>query len=239
MAANPFANASQAAINEIENLALSALPTVAVAILALVAAIVGFWFAAKLFGFNIGLSETAKQRIRTKVAKRNAAFPFAFSKRSAKVAAEGGPWRKPNSFEEQYSSEFDNYDFDSLDQSNMFFSNVVSPDLNFSMELDDALRAHLGIPDRALSQDEIFQGLKGIFMKQAAPVYDAWDRTFSHIGNIKGLLDSNLDIETKSYLFMHASRVAALKLKAMAENEKEWAKQYGDGMAPTQSTFVA
>ncbi|MBE7566420.1 hypothetical protein [Acidithiobacillus sp. HP-11] len=66
---NPFASATAFLQNEFDNLAQSALPVIAVAIFALVAAIVGFWFLARLFGFDVGLSETAKQRIRDK-AKR-------------------------------------------------------------------------------------------------------------------------------------------------------------------------
>lgn len=234
MATNPFANASQAAINEIENLALSALPTVAVAILALVAAIVGFWFVAKLFGFDIGLSETAKQRIRAKAAKRNAAFPFAFSKRSAKVAAEGGPWQKPNSFEQGYQ-----FDTSALEDSFNFFKNVVSPNPEFTDHLTKSIKYRLGITDRDLSYTELSRGLEAIIQENADAVYDAWDQNFSHIGSIRGLASSNLDVKTKSILMMHAARIARRRMQAMAENQKEWAAHYADGDEHTNFKFVA
>lgn len=68
------------------------------AVLFLVAAIVGIWYLFYLFGFKIGLSETAKQKIRDKAAKRKAAMPFAITRRSKSnpatndVAAEGCPF---------------------------------------------------------------------------------------------------------------------------------------------------
>lgn len=234
MPTNPFSNASNAAVNELEKLGAQALPYLAAAILLLVAAIVGFWFIAKLFGFDVGLSETAKQRIRAKAAKRNAAFPFAFSKRSAKVAAEGGPWEKPNSFENEYSDQILD-----VERAFIFFSFAVEPDHTTLTALRLHLDGRFGGDHSQVANDLFYKRVEILSQENAHVVSDAWDQTFSHLGSIRGLASSNLDVKTKSILMMHAARLAGRKLQAMEENQKEWAKQYGDGMAPTQTQFVA
>jgi len=70
----------------------SALPALAAAVLMLVAVVAGVWFILRLFGFRVGLSETAKQRIRSKAAARRAQFPFQITRANNKAAESGRKW---------------------------------------------------------------------------------------------------------------------------------------------------
>ncbi|MBU2751719.1 AbrB family transcriptional regulator [Acidithiobacillus thiooxidans] len=217
---NPFASATAFLQNEFDNLAQSALPVIAVAIFALVAAIVGFWFLARLFGFDVGLSETAKQRIRDKAKRRKSAFPVKFSRRSKdpKVAREGGPWSDPAD----------------ASQDNIYGANVEELDLVLSNlsgfkktgEAGTYFEADRGY--RVSSQRE----------RDYAAVESAYSLAFPD-KSLKGFFESNVSYSEKLKIAYHAARVSKMRLAALAENHKEWAIQYGDGMAPKQSRLVA
>ena len=96
---SPFANVGNAVVTKLAQVYGPDLKVLGAAILVLVGGIVGVWFLLRLFGGRIGLSETAKQRIRDKAAKRKAAFPFKFSYAGnagkAKAADASGPWTDP------------------------------------------------------------------------------------------------------------------------------------------------
>ncbi|MBE7567467.1 hypothetical protein [Acidithiobacillus sp. HP-11] len=57
--------------------------------------------------------------------------------------------------------------------------------------------------------------------------------------SLKGFFESNVSYSEKLKIAYHAARVSKMRLAALAENHKEWAIQYGDGMAPKQSRLVA
>lgn len=235
MATNIFASMNTAIINEIENLAGSALPLLASAILLLVIALVGFWFIARLFGFDFGLSETMKQRIRDKAAKRKAAFPFAVSKRSKKVAAEGGPWSKPNSWEESFA-----FDTEDLEKSTNFFQGFIDPTLDFKQKVELSIQKRYYPKQKTLTDAEKKAGFDRLVNERADAIYDAWDRHFSRYGSIRGLANAkNLGAETKAFLLYHAARLAKRRTDAINEELNDWAKSYGDGMAPHETSFVA
>lgn len=235
MPVNPFQLASNAVIDQIEKILSSALPVLATAVLLFVAAIVGFWFIARLFGFDVGLSETAKQRIRNKAAKRKAAFPLAFKKRTAKVAAEGGPWKKPDSWEESFA-----FDTEDLEKSTNFFQGFIDPTLDFKQKVELSIQKRYYPKQKTMTDAEKKAGFDMLIKERADAIYDAWDRHFSRYGSIRGLANAkNLDAKTKSYLLYHAARLAKRRVDAVNDELDEWAKSYGDGMASRQTSFVA
>lgn len=220
MAANPFAPALSALQSEITNVAEQALPVLAIAILALIAAIVGVWFIARLLGFNIGLSETAKQRIRDKGKRRKSAFPVKFSRRSKdpKVAREGGPWSDPADASQ-----------DKIYDANVEELGLVITNLSGFKKTGAAgtyFEADRGY--RVSSQRE----------RDYAAVEYAYSLAFPD-KSLKGFFESNVSYSEKLKIAYHAARVSKMRLAALSENHKEWAKQYGDGMAPKQTRLVA
>ncbi|WP_279116464.1 hypothetical protein [Acidithiobacillus thiooxidans] len=217
---NPFASATAFLQNEFDNLAQSALPVIAVAIFALVAAIVGFWFLARLFGFDVGLSETAKQRIRDKAKRRKSAFPVKFSRRSKdpKVAREGGPWSDPA------DASLDNIYGANVEELDLVLSNLSG--FKKTGEAGTYFEADRGY--RVSSQRE----------RDYAAVESAYSLAFPD-KSLKGFFESNVSYSEKLKIAYHAARVSKMRLAALAENHKEWAIQYGDGMAPKQSRLVA
>lgn len=217
---NPFASATAFLQNEFDNLVQSALPVIAVAIFALVAAIVGFWFLARLFGFDVGLSETAKQRIRDKAKRRKSAFPVKFSRRSKdpKVAREGGPWSDPADASQ------DNIYGANVEELDLVLSNLSG--LKKTGEAGTYFEADRGY--RVSSQRE----------RDYAAVESAYSLAFPD-KSLKGFFESNVSYSEKLKIAYHAARVSKMRLAALAENHKEWAIQYGDGMAPKQSRLVA
>ena len=238
MPVNLFAAVGTDAANALDNILQNALPVLLPAIMLLVVAITVVLLFLYLFGFKLGLGEKFKERLRRKKEARRGKFPLAIRRRATKETGRKvdakSPWSDPAAWVDTTANEL--FDTTAVDSDIAFFTDVNEMMANSSMHIFlDPDRGSF----RAAQISELAAIYKRKFKEHSDNVVSNWSMTFGHLGSLAGLADSNLDFETKRVLFMHAAKVTRMKMDALAENQSEWAKQYGDGMASRPVQFVA
>jgi len=216
---NPLSDVGTAVANKLAEFYGPDLEVLGIAILSLVAAIVGLWFLLRLFGVRVGLSETAKQRIRDRAAKRKAAFPLAFSyvaksgkAGKAKAADASGPWMDPaNSLFDQEEL----WERDAIHADYEFFANLDISRKTADVD-EDALERHMG------------------------NVIATWSVFFPNYRSLDGLgLARSVDDVTKIEIFRHASRLVMMRFQALESSREEWAKAYAGDYESRPMKFIA
>lgn len=234
MPANPL-NFGAIVVAPISNILSNALPVIAVAVFGLVVAVACVLLLFSIFGFRVGFSQHFKDKLRRKRGK----FPLAVRRRVTGIKADAkSPWTAPAAWADTNVDEL--FDATAADGDLAFFTNV-----NEMMRLSTLYILHgddkppLMGAERDAHIAEIAAIYKRRFKQHSDNVVANWSMTFSHLGSLAGLADSNLDFETKRVFFRHAAKLTRMKMDALAENRNEWAKQYGDGMASSDFEFVA
>ena len=224
-------------VNYFVNITASALPLLFDAIVGLLVAIAAVNFLFGLFGFKLGISEKFRENLRRKLKQNKKPFPFAIKARkrdTGKQADAKSPWTNPA-------------EWSATNQDMLFAVEQLDADLDYMdtvMQKMVSTSMHVSLTDEgpiinAQKVSELSARFKRDFDTHAKSISDYWSQSFSHLGSLDGLAASNLDFETKRVLFLHAARLSKMKQQALAENQAEWAKQYGDGMPSQPVRFVA
>ena len=214
-----FGAAAQTALG---NILQNALPVLLPAIMLLVIAITAVLLFLYLFGFKLGLSEKFKEKLRRKEEARRGKFPLAIRRRATKETGRKvdakSPWSDPADTMAQnlYAAEIEELD-SSID---MISAYKVVDDTGTSFVASRGFRA-------SGAQDQVYELVENTY-SMAFP-----DKS------LRGFFESNVSNAEKLKIAYHAARVTKMKLTALAENQAEWAKQYGDGMASSPVRFVA
>ena len=215
---NIFSGVATVFVNAFANFLSYALPLLAVAIFGLLVAIAAVNFLFGLFGFKLGVSEKFRENLRRKLNQSKKPFPFAIKARkrdTGKQADAKSPWTNPA-------------EWSATNQDMLFAVEQLDGDLDFFTNFE-------------LVGDEYQDSkLNNEFSERAKSVSDYWGQSFSHLGSLDGLSASrDVNQETKRVIYLHAARLSKMKQQALAENQIEWAKQYGDGMPSRPVQFVA
>ncbi|MBU2801256.1 hypothetical protein HFV02_03110 [Acidithiobacillus caldus] len=213
---SPFANVGNAVVSKLAQVYGPDLKVLGAAILVLVGGIVGVWFLLRLFGVRIGLSETAKQRIRDKAAKRKAAFPFKFSYAGnagkAKAADASGPWIDPA---KGVLTQGELWDREGIEADFEFFSSAGLSDMWFALAEGDS-------------------------NPRIQNVTANWSNFFSSYGSLEGLASAeNVDEHTKMFIYRHASRLIKMRMDALYADREDWAKAYAGDYESRPMKFSA
>ena len=226
---NIFSGVATVFVNAFANFLSYALPLLAVAIFGLLVAIAAVNFLFGLFGYKLGVSEKFRENLRRKLKQSKKPFPFAIKARkrdTGKQADAKSPWINPAEWSATNQDML--FAVEQLDGDLDFFDSM-SPDF----KLQDPLEFEYSDPD---DEDELTR----LFYHHAKSVSDYWRQSFSHLSNINNLANAtSVDDKTKRVIYMHAARLSKMKQQALAENQAEWARQYGDGMASHPVQFVA
>ena len=221
MPTNPF-NFGAAAQTALDNILQNALPVLLPAIMLLVIAITSVLLFLYLFGFRLGLGEKFKERLRRKKEARRGKFPIVIRRRATKETGRKvdakSPWSDPA---------------DTMPQ-NLYDAEIAELDSSIDMlaayKVVDETGTHF-IADRGFrvsgARDDVYEVVENNY-SVAFP-----DKS------LRGFFESNVSYSEKLKITYHAARVTRMKLAAFAENQAEWAKQYGDGMASSPVKFVA
>lgn len=203
--ANVIAAVGQAVQNEILQLVLPAVSVIAEGLVILVAVVAAIWFLLWGFGFKVGLSETARNKLRAKAAARKAAFPFRIMKSNSKASSAGTIWADPA---ESVSSGLDTV---TINADSDFFGSSDKVDIS-----SDQYKSHVD------------------------SVSSSWGTLFSNRKSLDGIYNSKTvsDADKRS-IYFHASRLCALKAKAIQDNLSDWQASYNDSMGSRSAKFVA
>ena len=214
----------------LDNILQNALPVLLPAIMLLAVAITAVLLFLYLFGFKLGLGEKFKERLRRKKEARRGKFPIAIRRRATKETGlqedAKSPWTAPA-------------DWSQTNQDMLFAVEQLDGDLAFfeSMSPDFKLQDPLEFEYSDQGDEDEFTRL---FYHHAKSVSDYWRQSFSHLSNINNLANAtSVDDKTKRVIYMHAAKLSRMKQQALADDQSEWAKQYGDGMASRPVQFVA
>jgi len=234
---NIFSGVATVFVNAFANFLSYALPLLAVAIFGLLVAIAAVNFLFGLFGFKLGISEKFRENLRRKLKQSKKPFPFAIKARkrdTGKQADVKSPWTNPA-------------EWSATNQDMLFAVEQLDADLDYMdtvMQKMASTSMHVSLTDEGpiingQKVSELSARFKRDFDTHAKSISDYWSQSFSHLRSLDGLAASNVDFETKRVLFLHAAKVSKMKQQALAENQAEWAKQYGDGMPSHTVQFVA
>ena len=238
---NIFSGVATVFVNAFANFLSYALPLLAVAIFGLLVAIAAVNFLFGLFGYKFGVSEKFRENLRRKLKQSKKPFPFAIKSRkrdTGKQADAKSPWTNPA-------------EWSATNQDMLFAVEQLDGDLDYFDTLHDKefelleMRENRRAFDPAgkfddFDIDQLEDELARGFRPHAQSVTQYWGQSFSHLRSIDGLLDADsVSVDDKVVIFYHAAKLSKMKQQALAENQAEWAKQYGDGMPSQPVRFVA